>query len=633
MTEFSSHRTDLRAYAPSGFIGKYSKLVKDEVIPYQYDVLWDKRENTEKSHVVQNFINAGKAIRGEDTGDGFYGMVFQDSDAAKWVEAAAFSLVNFPDSELENKIDELIDIIADAQDEDGYLDTYFTVKDRDKRFTNLLEGHELYCSGHMIEAAAAYYKVTGKRKLLDVMLRNMEHIYDHFVTKGEEGYPGHPEIEQALIKLYRTTGDKKALELASHFVDVRGKDPDFFIREKAKRDWTVWGNDGSDRDYQQNGAPVREQKDATGHAVRAVYLYAAMAELLCETGDKSLEDACHRLWDSITKKRMYITGGIGSTVEGEAFTVDYDLPTDTAYCETCASLGLMFFAAAMLEHEADSRYADVMERAFYNTALAGMQLDGKSFFYVNVLESLPGISGKTRTHRHTLTTRPGWYACACCPPNLARVIMSFGEYAFGENEDTGFVHLYAAGEVKFGCGLHINIDTEYPYSDRIVISAVKGGNIAVRIPGWSQKRSIALNGTEISPETVKGYAYISLNDGDTLTLTLDCTPRFNFASPRIPSVAGMVCLSKGPLVYCFEGKDNDGDVVGLSLDTASGIEIGSCSELGTDCLRVTAYRDEEEDEFYSFEAPAQKKVKAAAIPYYAWCNRGENQMRVWMRKK
>ncbi|MDE7275682.1 MAG: glycoside hydrolase family 127 protein, partial [Lachnospiraceae bacterium] len=415
----TQHQASIRAYRAGGFIGTYQRLVKDVVIPYQYNVLCDEAPDTEKSHVIQNFINAGKALCSKndgsaaDCGDGFYGMVFQDSDAAKWIEAASYSLSIFPDAKLESTVDSLIDIIASAQDEDGYLNTYYTIKDRDKRWTNLLEGHELYCSGHMIEAACAYYEATGKDKLLQIMLKNMEHIYRHFITEGNEGCPGHPEVELALLKMYRVSGNEHCMELAEHFINTRGVDPHFYEKEKEKRDWSVWGNSPTETDYLQASAPVREQKDAVGHAVRAVYLYTAMADFAASTDDKELFEACRRLWESITRRRMYLTGGIGSTVHGEAFSVDYDLPGGTAYAETCASIGLIFFASRMLENELNGEYGDICERAFYNTVLAGMQLDGRRFFYVNPLEIVPGISGISPTHRHDLPVRPKWYACAC----------------------------------------------------------------------------------------------------------------------------------------------------------------------------------------------------------------------------
>ena len=623
------------AYKSESFIGKYQKLIKDTVIPYQYTVLCDEAPDTEKSHVVQNFINAGKAVRGEDVGDGFYGMVFQDSDAAKWIEASAYSLADFPDAELEKTVDGLIEKIEAAQDADGYLNTYFTIKDRDKRWTNLLEGHELYCSGHMMEAACAYYEVTGKKKLLDVMLRNAEHIYDHFIVKGNGGYPGHPEVELALMKMYRCTGNKHCLELAEHFINNRGVDADFYRRERANRDWTVWGNNAEDGDYQQSGRPVREQTDATGHSVRAVYLYTGMADLASETGDKSLFDACQRLWNSVTQRRMYITGGIGSTVHGEAFSVDYDLPSDTAYAETCASIGLMFFASRMLENEVNSEYADVMETAFYNTVLAGMQLDGKRFFYVNPLEVIPGISGVSPTHRHDLPQRPGWYACACCPPNVARLISSFGQYAYGESNDTAFCHLFAAGKVEFANGMKLSCETEYPYDFTVTYKIEKDGRLAVRVPNWSNDYTIELNGKKIVAETEKGYAYISVSDGDVVKLILDGTPRFVYGSSKVPELSGKTALCRGPLVYCFEGVDNGGNVVALSVKRGGKVDVSAYNaELlsGTVQLAVDGVRREDYDTLYSSAAPEERECRLVAVPYYTWGNRGENQMRVWMNE-
>ena len=622
-------------YKAEGFIGKYQRLVRDEVIPYQYSVLCDEAPDTEKSHVVQNFINAGKAVRGEDAGDGFYGMVFQDSDAAKWLEAVAYSLTLSPDEELQKTADMLIGYIADAQDEDGYLNTYYTIKDKEKRWTNLLEGHELYCSGHMMEAACAYYEATGKSTLLDVMLKNAEHIYQHFVVEGNEGYPGHPEVELALMKMYRLTGNEHCLKLAEHFINTRGVDPHFYEKETEKRGWSVWGSDGRDPEYQQSGAPVREQKDATGHAVRAVYLYTGMADLAAQTGDEALYEACRRLWKSITQRRMYVTGGIGSTVHGEAFSVDYDLPGDTAYAETCASIGLMFFASRMLENEVDGEYGDVMERAFYNTVLAGMQLDGKRFFYVNPLEVVPGISGISPTQRHDLPGRPKWYACACCPPNVARLITSFGKYAYGENKDTAFCHLFAAGEVSFDNGMKLSCKTDYPYDFKVVYEIGKGGRLAVRIPSYSRETVIAINGKKVAFTVQKGYAYLEVKDGDRVEVNLDGRPEYIYASSKVPRLTGCVALLRGPLVYCFEGKDNEEDVLSLSLKRDGKIRISGYDEKllsGTVTLTVEAVRRERTENLYTSVRPEEKSCSAVAVPYYTWGNRGENQMRVWMNE-
>lgn len=619
-------------YKAEGFIGQYQKLVREVVIPYQYSVLNDELPDVEKSHVIDNFRNAAAAVRGEDTKDGFYGMVFQDSDAGKWIEAAAYSLQNCPDKELEKTVDEFIDIIADAQEENGYLNTYFTIKDKEKRWTNLLEAHELYTAGHLIEGACAYYEATGKRKFLDVMIKNVKHIYNHFVTENHEGFPGHPEIELALLKLYRITGDRDCLELCKKFIDTRGVNTDFYKQEKAKRDWTVWGNNAEDNYYQQSNAPVRELEKATGHAVRAVYLYTAMADLSGETDDEELFAACERLWQDITERKTYITGAIGSTVHGEAFSTDYDLPSDTAYAETCASIGLMFFAARMLEKEVDGRYSDMMERAFYNTVLAGMQLDGKRFFYVNPLEVVPGISGVIATHWHARPQRPGWYGCACCPPNVARLISSFGQYAYGENEDTAFCHLFAGGKVEFSNGMKLTCETRYPYGFAVTYKIEKGGKLAVRIPSWSESYLVLLNKKPVRTEKIKGYVYIEVADGDTLIITLDDSIKTNYPNTVIHDLSGKVALSRGPLVYCFEGVDNDNDVLSIALKSGGKAIVTEISDLPCDSIAigVEAVRKTSPAGLYSFTPPLIEQIAAVGVPYYIWGNRGENQMRVWM---
>ncbi|MBQ2799463.1 MAG: glycoside hydrolase family 127 protein [Ruminiclostridium sp.] len=619
-------------YKAEGFIGQYQKLVREVVIPYQYSVLNDELPDVEKSHVIDNFRNAASAIRGEDVKDGFYGMVFQDSDAGKWIEAAAYSLQNCPDKELEKTVDEFIDIIADAQEENGYLNTCFTIKDKEKRWTNLLEAHELYTAGHLIEGACAYYEATGKRKFLDVMIKNVKHIYNHFVIENHEGFPGHPEIELALLKLYRITGDRDCLELCKKFIDTRGVNTDFYKQEKAKRDWTVWGNNAEDNYYQQSNAPVRELEKATGHAVRAVYLYTAMADLSGETDDEELFATCERLWQDITERKTYITGAIGSTVHGEAFSTDYDLPSDTAYAETCASIGLMFFAARMLEKEVDGRYSDMMERAFYNTVLAGMQLDGKRFFYVNPLEVVPGISGVIATHWHARPQRPGWYGCACCPPNVARLISSFGQYAYGENEDTAFCHLFAGGRVEFSNGMKLTCETRYPYGFAVTYKIEKGGKLAVRIPSWSESYLVLLNKKPVRTKKIKGYVYIEVADGDTLIITLDDSIKTNYPNTVIHDLSGKVALSRGPLVYCFEGVDNDNDVLSIALKSGGKAIVTEIGDLPCDSIAigVEAVRKTSPAGLYSFTPPLIEQIAAVGVPYYIWGNRGENQMRVWM---
>ncbi len=623
------------AYKAGGFIKRYQTLVSDTVIPYQYNVLWDREKTAEKSHVVANFINAAKALKGEDVGDGFYGMVFQDSDAYKWLEAVAFSLTNRPDAELERKADELIEFIVAAQDEDGYLNTYFTIKDRDKRWTNILEAHELYCSGHMIEAACAYYEATGKDTFLNVAIKNAEHIYDIFITKNHPGASGHPEVELALMKLYRITKNPHFLELAKHFIDVRGTDQGFYADEAAKRDWQVWGMDPWDNAYRQADKPVRELSEATGHAVRAVYLYTAMADLAAETDDPELLEACKRLWENITQKKMYITGGIGSSVIGEAFTINYDLPNDTAYSETCAAIGLMFFANQMLGNDVNGKYADIQELSFYNTVLAGMQLDGKRFFYVNPLEVNLGITGNANTQRHVLPSRPGWYACACCPPNVARLIGSIGKYAYGENNDTVYCHMYAAGSVNFSNGMKLSCATDYPYDMNVKYTVLGTGKLAIRIPKWSKNYTVLQNGVLYSSTSQNGYVYMDVDGETSIELTLDSSPRFVRANSGVPRLTGMTALMRGPLVYCFESADNE-NIRALLLDKTA---LPTVSEFnpdllgGTVTLSAKAYRVSDCEGLYSDESETLTKCMATAIPYYTWGNRGENDMRVWMNAK
>lgn len=623
-------------HAERGFIRDIQKLIKTTVIPFQYDIMSDAVSGVEKSHVIQNFINAHKALQGDDNHEGFYGMVFQDSDIAKWIEGASYSLVLFPDKALEDKIDQVIEIIGKAQDKDGYLNTYFTIKDSEKRFTNLLEAHELYCAGHFIEAAVTHFEVTGKHNLLDIMLKNAQHIYDIFITQKHEGYSGHPEIELALMRLYHVTGDARWLELASHFINVRGIDPDFFEKEMNAREWTVWGSRSKpNHDYQQSAKPVREQKDAVGHSVRAVYLYTGMADLASTTNDESLAKACHALWESITQRRMYVTGGIGSTVIGEAFTVDYHLPNDTTYCETCASIGLIFFGAKMLSLEVDRKYSDVMERAFYNTVLAGMQLDGKRFFYVNPLAVYKGISQKAVTHQHVLTTRPNWYACACCPPNAARLISSIAKYAYGEDESTAYCHLFVDGEVEFKNGISLACITDYPYDLTVYYKVNKGGSVAIRVPNWSSKTTIRRNGIECDLTLVKGYFYINAQAGDVITLQFDENIKRIYTNTKVPDNTGFVALQRGPLVYCVEEHDNE-DVRALSLAQNGEMRyFGSADDvLGkTIKLEVDGFLTDRTDSLYTFDKPKLTPVKITAIPYYMWGNRGETDMRVWLPEK
>lgn len=622
----------------NGFFKHYEDLVIREVIPYQEKALRDEIDGAEKSHAIGNFAMAAQVIATGHSDGEFYGMVFQDSDVYKWLEAVAYSLRIQPDAALEVRADSLIALVESAQHVDGYLNTYFTVKAPDKRWTNLQEAHELYCAGHMIEAAVAFAESTGKMRLLNVACRMADHIYTHFITNGNEGFCGHPEIELALMRLYRQTGEPRYLELAQHFIDARGSD--FFIRERAKDPWVVWGNDPQDREYTQTHLPVRQQTDAVGHAVRAVYLYTGMADAARETSDATLAAACRALWESITRRRMYITGGIGSAYEGECFTKDYHLPNDTAYAETCASVALVFFARQMLELNKHAEYADVMERALYNGVLAGMQLDGQRFFYVNPLEALPGISGEAVSHKHDLPVRPKWFACACCPPNVARLLTSLGRYAWGVEGDTVYSHLFVAGTLTLpeAIGGSVTLDTAYPYDGalRYRVHTSMGTarfTLAIRLPVWSGETTILYHGQPATYIAKDGYAMLTRDfaDGDEIAVSLDMSVRRVFPSQHISADSARVAFTRGPLVYCAEGADNAGDVLGLRVERDAPVEAVAIDALGgVVALHVKGQRLLSSSALYTYERPQAEPCDITLIPYYAWGNRGLNEMRVWL---
>lgn len=614
------------------FWGGYQKLIRESVIPYQEKALKDEIPGVEKSHAVENFKIAAGLSEGE-----FYGCVFQDSDLAKWIEAAAYALILQPDKKLEADIDEAIGYIEGAQDENGYLNTYFTLVKPNNRWDNLQEGHELYCSGHMMEAAVAYYKATGKTRLLDVMKKNADHIASVFGKNKRRGFPGHPEIELALVKLAEATGEKKYLELAKYFIDERGTEPNFFGEEKEKRGWSVWNADPEDRAYTQNSMPLRQQSVAEGHAVRAAYLYAGMADVARETDDKELLAACERIWENVTGKQMYITGGIGTVNDGEAFTVDYDLPNDTVYAESCAAIALMFFAQRMLKIEKNGKYGDEMERALYNCVLSGMSLDGTRFFYVNPLEVNPDYSGKITGHKHVLPQRPGWYGCACCPPNIARTIASLSDYAWLEEGKNLYSNLFVGGMLDLG-DIQIKTETGYPYDGAVKYTVTGGGRemaLALRIPSWSDRFELTLNGEKAAYTLRHGFAYIDkdFTAGDVVELRLDMSPKKVYSNVLVRENSAGCAIQKGPLVYCLEGIDNGGELRTLRVKRGGVIREEASQELGgTVKLKIDGLRMKSGGGLYSFRRPEGEDCTLTAIPYHLWCNRGLNQMTVWVKE-
>ncbi|WP_179031222.1 glycoside hydrolase family 127 protein [Paenibacillus kribbensis] len=629
------------------FWKKYKQVVAEEVIPYQWKALNDELPDTEPSHAIENF----KIAAGESSGE-YYGTVFQDSDIAKWLETVAFSLRDHPNPALEERADEVIALLGRAQAEDGYLNTYYLLKEPDNRWTNLRDNHELYCTGHFIEAAVAYYETTGKTKFLHIMEKYVDLIQQIFGTEEgkRKGYPGHEEIELALIKLYDVTAKDQYLKLAQYFIEQRGQHPIYFAEERENRKHIqtepTWNDDnninfGLGFEYQQAHQPVREQKEAVGHAVRAMYLYIAMADLAAKTGDASLLQTCETLWEDVTNRKMYITAGIGSAVNGEAFTCQHDLPNDTMYCETCASVGLAFWANRMLRLSPDRKYADVLERALYNGTISGMDLDGKRFFYVNPLEVNPHQKSR-KDQEHVKTERQKWFFCACCPPNLARMIASVEDHIYTQTDDTLYTHLYIAGKVNLnlsGQAVEITQTHRYPWdadlSFSIHVTEPTSFTWALRIPGWCKQAEVKVNGEAISLDHLaKGYAEIQRiwNDGDVVSLHLAMPVERIRSNPLVSMNQQQIALQRGPVVFCLEEVDNGSNLAGLRLPKESLITEEFSENLLGGIVKLTTegYRVKSSTALYSSEPPELVPQQITAIPYYAWCNRAKGEMRVWV---
>ena len=660
------------------------ELVRTEVIPYQWDALNDRVEGAAPSFCMRNFKVAGKITKArrelgdkyqekiwpldtfetlpqdmEHMEDRFYGFLFQDSDFSKWIEAVAYSLTQHPDEELERIADGAIDIVCAAQQDNGYLDTYYIINDMSKVFTNLRDNHELYCFGHLTEGAVAYYQATGKDKLLNAARRFADYVYECFGKEEgrKKGYPGHEIAEMALMRLYDVTGDEKYRELSEFFINQRGTRPYYFDAEHPET--VKKGHEDELRhSYNQAHLPVREQDEAVGHSVRAVYLYSGMADVARVDGDETLYNACLKLWDNITQKKMYVTGGIGATHMGEAFSFNYDLPNDTAYSETCAAIGLVFFARRMLEIKADRRFADVMERALYNTVLAGMAADGKSFFYVNPLEVNPKACHEDARKFHVKSVRQKWFGCACCPPNIARLLSSLSMYAYTENDDTLFAHLFVGGSVNKYIGrtggrgdaegmsgdcLSFYVTTDMPWQGTTVYDCTSEkpvhGTLAIRIPEWSRSFKVSGVTGELDENTAQlkdGYLYVERDwkKGDSVKLELSMEPEFIAANTEVREDMNKTALRRGPFIYCLEEADNGAGLHTLSVCVDSKPEELMLNIAGTDvvALRIAGKRRKaSETALYStLKKPEYEDVELIYVPYYAWNNRGEGEMSVWV---
>lgn len=621
-----------------GLLSERMRVIREEVIPYQWRALNDEVPHAEPSHAMENLrIAAGE-------GEGVHrGFVFQDSDLAKWLEAVGYRLATHPDPELERTADEAIALLARAQEADGYLNSYYTIMKPDQRWTNLRDDHELYCAGHFIEAAVAYYEGTGKRELLDIVCRFVDLIDSVFgLEPGKlKGYPGHQEIELALVRLYSVTADKKHLNLAKFFIDQRGQEPHYFAEEAQKRGqkspyWYTWGHE-----YNQSHLPVRQQTTAVGHSVRAMYMYSAMVDLAKAANDPGLLEASKTLWQNVVSKRMYITGGLGSQEFGEGFSTDYDLPSDTAYTETCAAIGLVFWAHRLLQIEPRGEYGDVLESALFNGVLSGISLDGQRFFYVNPLEVVPEIIARRKDHSHVRPTRQSWFGCACCPPNIARLVASIGRYMYSTEGDSLYVHLYGDSNATVeiaGTNLGIRQETEYPFAGQIKFTVTAeqtlDATFYLRIPGWCQGWSLRVNGELLtSPAIEDGYLKLSRpwNHGDSVELSLEMPIERVRSNPLVRETMGKVALRRGPLVYCLEETDNGENLSALFLSGEDELMVDFDQDLGLPAIIGYAKRlASRTQDLYTTEEPEIETVQIKAIPYFAWDNRKPGEMLVWL---
>ncbi len=638
------HSADLKKInIQDPFWSRHVDLVKDVIIPYQWDAMNDRIPDAEPSHCLENF----KIAAGRKTGE-FYGAVFQDTDIAKWLEAVGFTLASHKDEELEQTADQVIDLIAQAQQEDGYLDTYFIIKEPENRWKYLCEGHELYTAGHMMEAAVAYYQGTGKRKLLDVVLKLGDLICDTFgFEEGKiQGYPGHQEVEIGLIKLYQVTGERKYLEQAKYFIDARGQGENYFLKEMSRPDYKLIFPEFQryDTKYSQSHIPAREQKTAEGHAVRAVYMYCAMADLAWEYQDRELMEACKTLWNNMVNRRMYITGSIGSSGLLERFTTDYDLPNDCNYSESCASIGLALFGLRMAEITREASYIDVVERALYNTVLAGIALDGRSFFYVNPLEVWPDNCLDRTSKEHVKPIRQKWFGVACCPPNIARTLASLGQYIYGVGERELYLNLFVSNESLIDVGGHevkVTCATRFPYeytcSLKLEQVPAEGMKLAVRIPDYAREYQIQSKGGAVSYEKEKGYACLTLTEDTELEILFKAPARFLRANPKVRADCGKTAIMRGPLVYCLEEADNGKNLSALYVKTKEGIEEAWSDKLGGIVeLEIKGKRIQEQEwpqeVLYQEGEIHYEDVRLRAIPYAYWNNRGQGEMTVWIKE-
>jgi len=541
--------------------------------------------------------------------------IFWDSDVAKWIEGVAYLLAEERDEHLEALCDEAIAQILGNQAADGYFNSYYLAVAPDERFTER-ENHELYCAGHLIEAACAYFQATGKGEFLAAMRRYADLIYRIFYVERSAAFatPGHPEIELALFKLADVTGEEKYAELAKYFLDARGNNE----KDIANPAWGA--------PYNQSHKPLKDQTAAAGHAVRAGYIYSAMADEASHFSDAEYGAACERLFENITERQMYITGGVGSTNIGEAFTGDWDLPNLTSYAETCAAISMVFFARRMLKLRPDSRYADTVERIMYNGALSGVSLDGKKFFYSNAMEIDPHLYAHGGRAYLQSTERAEVFDCSCCPPNVLRFIASVSDSFYTYRGDTLIVHQFAESSADI-LGAAVTQETSYPADGEVKIRVSgKFRTAAIRVPGWCSSFALSV------PYMLKdGYAYVDLPESGEVTVKFDMSPQMVEANVNVRENTGKASLMYGPIVYCMEGKDNGGDLQSLFLTEDASFTTEPSDVLGVPIIKAKGFRRRSCEGLYAPLSSQFEPVGMTFIPYFAYANRGVDEMTVWTK--
>ena len=560
--------------------------------------------------------------------NGFTTEIFWDSDVGKWVEAAAYALSHRRDEVVEAQIEEIVADLEAAQAPDGYLNCWYLEREPERRWTNLRDNHELYNAGHLLEGAVAYYRATGRDRMLQVMERYMDHIAATFGPHAKRGYCGHQEIELALVKAFHATGKRKFLDLATYFIDERGAQPHYFDIERDARGEPAAKYGQGTYEYSQSHLPVRQQTKVVGHAVRAFYMYTAMADLAAEHGDAALKSACETLWRDVTETRMYVTGGFGPSARNEGFTQDYDLPNDTAYAETCASVAMIFWAARMLNLDLDGQYADILELALYNNALAGLSRDGETYFYDNKLES-------DGTHQ-----RWEWHPCPCCTMNVARLVASIGGYVFGTAKDEIAIHLYGGATATLpvaGGQATVTETSNYPWDGAITVKVQsdRAFTLSLRIPSWAREATVKVNGQPVPVTVERGYLRLHRDwSDDTVELHLPMPPHRLYAHADVKADAGRVALQRGPLVYAFEGQDHAAPLHHLRLPREAALTSSFRADLlgGIAVVQAQGQAVTPTGPLYRTEAPTEVPSPMMALPYYIWANRGPNAMQVWVRE-